>query len=440
MTRPGPRFELARITDTGVEEARIVRIAEIPWETRTGRRGFLGTAITASAALGAMVVGCTHRPAVQCGAGHTQSVTALAIAGGGRLLVSASDGDAIKLWSLPSGTLVKALTDQPEGAQAMAISPDGKLLVVAGSTLTLRSLPDGALIRSLASAISSAVAVTPDGKLLFAAIGDDISVFSLPDGTLVRTLTDNGRGILALAVSPDGKLLASGSRTKTIKLWSVPDGALVETLPDDVGSVQGLVLVISPDSNLLVCGSAEGSIKLCSLPEGALIRTLQDHGQDVLALAVSPDGKLLVSGSRDNTIKLRSLPDGALVKSLVGHRDTVSAVAIRPDGKQLLSGGGDGTIKSWSLPEGVPGRCLLDLESSPREVEGMTYTARDEHGQTISYTLPCGSPLPPGAICTCNCVPGSMAAPEKPFFAPSGPSGGGDSHCTCNLVCTCLAV
>ena len=60
MTRSIPHFELARITDDGVDQVRIVRVAEIPWETETGRRGFVGTAMTVSAALGAMLSGCAR--------------------------------------------------------------------------------------------------------------------------------------------------------------------------------------------------------------------------------------------------------------------------------------------------------------------------------------------------------------------------------------------
>jgi len=77
----------------------------------------------------------------------------------------------------------------------------------------------------------------------------------------------------------------------------------------------------------------------------------------------------------------------------------VLALAIRPDGELLVSGSSDQTVKLWSLPEGklLP-VCLLDPAVST--ASGVRYTVG---GKT--YTLPCGSPLPPGAVCTCNCVP-----------------------------------
>ena len=71
----------------------------------------------------------------------------------------------------------------------------------------------------------------------------------------------------------------------------------------------------------------------------------------------------------------------------------------------------------------------------------MQFTHSDSYGQTITYTLPCGSPIPPGAVCTCNCVPGSYV-PSRPKSSRSrsrSRSGGG-SYCSCNKVCTCVPV
>jgi WD40 repeat protein len=106
--------------------------------------------------------------------------------------------------------------------------------------------------------------------------------------------------VAAVAISPDGKLLASGSLDKTIKLWSLPGGALIKTLSGHTANVRAVA--ISPDSTLLISGGEDKIIQFWSLPDGVLLNTLAEHTASVSALAVSPDGKVLASGSWDKTV------------------------------------------------------------------------------------------------------------------------------------------
>jgi WD40 repeat protein len=157
------------------------------------------------------------------------------------------------------------------------------------------------------------------------------------------------------------------------------------------------------------CGPASPATPTPSPEEKARAEACQDiraHSQGVLALAVSPDGALLASGSSDKTIKLWSLPEGKLLRTLEGHAGWVESLAVSPDGALLASGDLGGTIKLWSLPEGALVSCLMDLAANESDIKGITYTGETITGQTVEYTLPCGAPIPPGAVCTCNCVAG----------------------------------
>jgi WD40 repeat protein len=161
-------------------------------------------------------------------------------------------------------------------------------------------------------------------------------------------------------------------------------------------------LAISRDGRLLAFGSNDKTMKLWSLPDGAHLKTLEDQSGYVLSVAISPDGRRLASGGWKNTVKLWPLPDGALMKTLEGHNGYINSLAISPDGEILASGSRDYTIRLWSLPERVYlNKCLMDVDGSSSTVSAIRYT-RDG----VTCTLPCGSPIPPGAVCTCNCVPG----------------------------------
>jgi WD40 repeat protein len=132
-----------------------------------------------------------------------------------------------------------------------------------------------------------------------------------------------------------------------------------------------------------------------------------------LSLAIGPDGRFLASCGEDQAITLWSLPDGALRKTLAHQSDWLYSVAISPDGRFLASGGGDRTIKLWSLPDGnlLP-ICLMDPATSC--VKAVAYTIA---GRT--YTVPFGSPIPPGATCTCNAVNGSLCGCSTVYYYPN---------------------
>jgi hypothetical protein len=104
-------------------------------------------------------------------------------------------------------------------------------------------------------------------------------------------------------------------------------------------------------------------------------------------------------------------------ESIVAHKEAIMALTTSPDGK-LLASASDKTIKLWALPEGGFVSCLMDLTVNTSDVKGITYKVG-----TTEYTLPCGAPIPPGAVCVCNCVAGKV-----PACSCVGDVSGGGSH------------
>jgi len=117
-------------------------------------------------------------------------------------------------------------------------------------------------------------------------------------------------------------------------------------------------------------------------------------------------------------------------KDIKAHKDSVSSVSFSPDGKLLASGSNDETIKLWEVATGKLLSSFFDPEATEKDCKGVTFKYVNEYGEVVTYTLPCGSPIPPGATCLCNCIPGS--------YAPSGAGGG--RICTCVPVCVCIPV
>jgi len=195
------------------------------------------------------------------------------------------------------------------------------------------------------------LAISPDGRILASGKGHKdkiVRLWSLPDGKLLNTLGEHPGTVTCLAISPDGRFLASGSY-KTIWLWRLPEGENVAMLRGHSNWLRSLV--ISPDGRLLVSGSQDHTIRLWRLSDGKLLKILEGHTDWVNCLVISSDGRLLASGSDDRTICLWRLPEGEYLKTLEGHTDGVERLAISSGRQVLFSGGND--VRLWQLPDGI---------------------------------------------------------------------------------------
>ncbi|MFN6568517.1 NB-ARC domain-containing protein [Dendronalium sp. ChiSLP03b] len=191
---------------------------------------------------------------------------------------------------------------------------------------------------------------------------------SLPGGRLLRTLIGHNHVITAVAVTPDGKHLISGSFDGVLKIWNLSTGEEVCTLTAHNGSVDldeeynvdlddldeeynyiVNAVTVTPDGKHLISGSQDNTLKIWNLETWEKVCTLYGHSSSVNAVAVTLDSKHLISGSSDNTLKIWNLETAEEVCTLTGHSHWVTAVTVTLDGKQLISGSWDGTIKIWNL-------------------------------------------------------------------------------------------
>ncbi|AFY54998.1 WD40 repeat-containing protein [Rivularia sp. PCC 7116] len=203
-----------------------------------------------------------------------------------------------------------------------------------------------------------AVSFNPDGKIIASASFDKtIKLWQVSNGKLLRTLKGHRERLWSLRFSPDGKTLASSSFDSTVKLWNVADGTLKKTIfghkKTPVRSVD-----FSPDGKILASSDSRGWIKLWNPEDGTLIKSIPAHrtkkgrSRWVTAIKFNHDGKIIASTSNDKTVKLWKVENGSLLKSLTGHRGTVRSVDFHPENLILASAGEDGTIKLWDIKTG----------------------------------------------------------------------------------------
>jgi WD40 repeat protein len=162
-----------------------------------------------------------------------------------------------------------------------------------------------------------------------------------------KVLKGHSAAVTAVAFSPAGSALASGSADGTIGLWDAKTGRMLTTLSGHGGAVSAIAF--APDGKTLVSGSNDATVMFWDIATGQAPATLSGHTAKVKCLAFSPDGAWLASGSADKTIRLWNVKTGELKTTFNGHSRGVLCLAFSPDGKTLASGSGDESVKIWSI-------------------------------------------------------------------------------------------
>jgi WD40 repeat protein len=229
------------------------------------------------------------------------SVSGVAISSGGKLLVIPRADGAISAWETDTLREAARLEGFMRPAQVVTLSGDGRTLAAASeNAVKLWDLETGKPVASWSNLVSVVRSLfhSPEHKLLIVGYGNgQAEVCDLGHRTHWRARLGHGMRISAAAISPDGRILATGSFDARVKLWDIAQDKLIDTLSGQRNAYD--VVLFSPDGRRIAAGGNDGTIRIWDSETHQGVAVLRAHKEDVSSMAFLPDGTTLVSASFD---------------------------------------------------------------------------------------------------------------------------------------------
>jgi WD40 repeat protein/ABC-type molybdenum transport system ATPase subunit/photorepair protein PhrA len=257
---------------------------------------------------------------------HSDEVRSIAISPDRRFAVSGSTDKSIRVWSLESGQCLKTYEGRSIPSRELFIKVVMYLFGV--KKFPLKSWK---ILGGHSSPVNSVI-ITPDGRLVISGSMKTFRFWDLKKGRYLRSLK-RLPSCRSIAITLDGRLLASCSMEKAIQIWDLKTGTCVKTLMGHAGDVNSVA--ITPDVKQIVSASEDKTVRVWDLETGHCVKILEGHSHKVDTVLISSNGRNIVSHSRgEGNARLWDLDSGTCIK-ILPIRHSISA--ITPDGKLAVT-------------------------------------------------------------------------------------------------------
>jgi WD40 repeat protein/transcriptional regulator with XRE-family HTH domain len=293
------------------------------------------------------------------------TVNDLAFSPDGLMIALGYDGGSISIESVTGRRELQRLTGHSGAVNGVVFAPDGRSIITGSSDQTVRiwDVQTGRQIRTISAPQPIvALALSPDGRIIATGDGvvgkNSIRLWDAQTGTAIRTMAGHSDSIRHLDFSPDGVRLLSASTDTTARIWDVATGLEILSIAEPDG-VQGAAF--APDGRTFITAGNDKIIRLRDSATGRELQRLNTHTDIVYGVAFAPNGQLVASASKDGTVRLWNIHVRPGLPQLVGHPDPIAGAALTSDGKTLVTVGTGLTLRVWDTATGTQQRTLEGL-------------------------------------------------------------------------------
>src|ERR1044072_2531239 len=241
---------------------------------------------------------------------HKDYVQGVAMTADGRLAISGSADNTVRVWEVETSKCVATLEGHTQAVYGVAITADGR--------------------RAVSGSFDKAV-----------------RLWEIETGKCLAALEGHLETVMGVAITADGRVAISGSADNTVRVWDLETSDCI-ILEGHTHMVYGVA--VTADGRRAVSGSGDKTLRVWDTERGECLGTLEGHTDSVLGVAVTADGRRVVSSSSDKTVRVWDIETGKCLAALEGHTDMVYGVAVTADGRRAISGSLATTVRVWKLP------------------------------------------------------------------------------------------
>jgi WD40 repeat protein len=356
----------SRLASAGADG--VVRI----WNLETGTPALLGPAVELTSAVAAAdeeadAIAAALKTGLR---GTLGPVTAVALRADGKEITAGMADGEVTVWNLESAVprALAALPGEPAvvpaeveaaaeetpaapplspngtAATVAAVSPDGKLLAVSGTTdgrpaILIRDLATGEMKFVLSGhfdTITSLAFAADNRRLLSGSADRTARVWDLADSKFPEVFSFGGHAavVTGVAFNSDGSQAATCAADNSVQLWNTLTGDVLQKFEGHTAAVVGVA--ITPNNAQVITASADKTVRTWTAADGKVARTITAPAA-IARLSVSRDGTRIAVGQPDNSVLIYNAVNGVLAQTLTGHAAAVAALGFATDGTRLVS-------------------------------------------------------------------------------------------------------